>query len=204
METCENLPWRQHFTSLTSNSNSSTATPTSGQCENGLCDCGDFRMTEHLSDWSYYAQALVALWPVKAGLAAVAAWFSTEPGLLYWLVGMWAADLAFGLFEAFKRGRFSCRLLKRGGLKIPAYCLCVTLVAAVDACLEMAFHVTVPLLEAFLAYLVAQESVSVMGHMIRLGLPVPPMVRRILVHGKHKIEKQIDEVLDDKSEEKGN
>jgi phage-related holin len=70
--------------------------------------------------------------------------------------------------------------------------------------MEIAFHIKLPVLEAFLAYLVAQESVSVMGHMIRLGLPVPPMVRRILLHGKLKIEKQVDELLDVQEEQKKN
>ena len=161
-------------------------------------------MTEHLSDWAHYTEALVTLWPAKAAIAVVAAWLATEPVLLYWLVSLWAADLAFGLFEAFKRQKFSCRMLKRGALKIPAYCLYVVLVAAVDACIEIAFHTALPVLEGFIAYLVAQESVSVMGHMIRLGLPVPPMVRRILLHGKHKIEKNIDNILDDKDGDKGN
>ena len=153
-------------------------------------------MTEHLADWTYYTQAMAALWPVKTAIAAAAAWFSTEPALIYWLVGMWCADLAFGLFEAVKRGKFSCRVFKRGALKIPAYCLYVVLVAAVDTCMELALHMSLPVLEAFIAYLVAQESVSVMGHMIRLGLPVPPMVRRILLHGKARMERQIDELLD--------
>ena len=196
MEPCGTLPWRQLFTSSSLSKSSTTATPTSGRCENGLCDCGELTVTEHLADWTHYTEALVALWPAKAAIAVVATWLATEPALLYWLVAMWAADWAFGLFEAFKRSKFSCRLLKRGALKFPAYCVYVVLVAAVDACIEVAFHVSVPLLEAFLAYLVAQESISVMGHMIRLGLPVPPMVRRILVHGKKKIEKKIDDVLD--------
>lgn len=153
-------------------------------------------MTEHIADWTYYTQALAVSWHVKACLAAVAAWFSTEPALIYWLVALWCADLFFGLWEAFRRGRFSCRVFKRGALKIPAYCLYVVLVAAVDTCMELAFHMSLPVLEAFIAYLVAQESVSVMGHAMRLGFPVPRMVRRILVHGKRKVERQINDILD--------
>lgn len=160
-------------------------------------------MTEHLADWTYYTQALAVSWHIKAALAAVAALFSTEPVLLYWLVTMWTVDLAFGLFEACRRGRFSCRVLKRGAIKIPAYCLYVVLVAAVDTCMELAFHLALPVLEAFIAYLVAQESVSVMGHMIRLGIPVPPMVRRILVHGKARVERQIDNMLDSDGKDNG-
>ena len=164
-------------------------------CTDDFCGC-EQTMTEHLADWTHYTQALVAFWPAKAGIAAVAAWISTEPGLLYWLVGLWVVDFAFGLYESISRGKFSCRVLKRGGLKIPAYCLYIFLVAAVDACTEMALHMSLPILELFLAYLVAQESISVMGHLIRLGLPVPPIVRRILLHGKKKIEKQVDDLLD--------
>jgi phage-related holin len=158
-------------------------------------------VTEHIADWTHYTEALVALWPAKAAIAVVATWLATEPALLYWLAIMWGADWGFGLYEAFHRKKFSCRMLKRGALKFPAYCVYIVLVAAVDACIEVAFHVSVPLLEAFLAYLVAQESISVMGHMIRLGLPVPPIVRRILMHGKRKVEKQIDNILDDEKKD---
>ena len=200
MAPCATIPSLRLSTSSTLSNSSQPATPTSSPCGNGMHECEPFTMTEHMADWMHYTQALAALWPVKAGLAVVAAWFSTEPTLLYWLVAMWCADLGFGLTEAFKRGKFSCRILKRGALKIPAYCLYVIMVAAVDACMEIAFHMELPVLEAFLAYLVAQESVSVMGHMIRLGLPVPPMVRRILLHGKMKIEKNIDNLLDDNEE----
>lgn len=202
MEPCGTLPWRQLFTSSSLSKSSTTATPINGRCENGLCECGSLSVTEHLADWTHYTEALVALWPAKAAIAVVATWLATEPVLLYWLAIMWGADWAFGLFEAFWRGKFSCRLVKRGMVKFPAYCVYIILVAAVDACIEVAFHVSVPLLEAFLSYLVAQEGVSVAGHMIRLGLPVPPMVRRILVHGKRKVEKQIDNILDGDDEKK--
>lgn len=159
-------------------------------------------MTDHMADWIHYTQAIAASWHIKGAIAAVAAWFSTEPALLYMLVIMWCADLAFGLFEAFKRGNFSGRILKRGVIKIPAYCLYIGLVAAIDSSIEIALHMKLPLLEAFLAYMVAQEAISVMGHMIRLGLPVPAMVRRILYRGKHKIESQVDDLLDVTEEQK--
>ena len=190
------MPLPSLATTSTSGSASPNATQTNERCSNGFCECGNPVMTEHIADWTYYTQALAVSWHVKAGIAAVAAWFSTEPALICWLVAMWCADLFFGLWEAFRRGRFSCRVLKRGALKIPAYCLYVVLVAAVDTCMELAFHMSLPVLEAFIAYLVAQESVSVMGHAMRLGFPVPRMVRRILVHGKRKVERQINDILD--------
>ncbi len=153
-------------------------------------------MTENLADISYYAQALAVFWPVKAALAAIAGWFGTEPDFIYWLAAAWALDWLFGLIEAFRRHRFSCRAIKRGALKLPSYSLCMILVYGADVCIEKASHVDLPILEFALAYLAIQESISVFGHMIRLGLPVPRFFHRMLLHGKHKIEKKVDDLLD--------
>ncbi len=175
---------------------SPNATPTSEGCANGLCECGKFDMTEHIVDWAYHTQALAVSWYIKAGFAAVATWLSTEPVLLYCLVGTLCLDFIFGLYEAVRRNKFSCRMLKRGGVKFPAYCLYIGLIGCVDTCVEIAFHTSWPILELAIAYFVAQECVSIMGHMMRLGVPVPSMIRRILLHGKKKVEKHIDDMLD--------
>jgi len=153
-----------------------------------------------LADMSHYTQALAVLWPVKAALATIATWFGTEPVLMYWLAAAWAADWVFGVWEGFKRGKLSCRVFKRGALKIPSYGLCFILVAGVDTCVDLACHVNFPILEIFVAYLAIQESISVMGHMVRLGFQVPPIVQRILRRGKHKVESQLDDILDDKDD----
>ena len=185
-----------HGTTSSLGSHSQTAMQTNAPFSNGRAQCKrQSVVTEHIADWTYYTQALASLWPVKAGIAAIAAWLNTDAALLYWLVAMWGVDLAFGLAEAFKLKKFSSRILKRGALKIPAYCLYILLVGAVDVCIGLAFHVDFPVVEGFLAYLVAQESVSVMGHMVHLGMPVPPIVRRILLHGKQKVEQQLDSIL---------
>ncbi len=154
-------------------------------------------MTENITDMSYYTQALTALWPVKAALAAVATWFGTEPELIYWLAGAWAADWFFGLWEAFRLGKLSCRAFKRGALKIPSYGLCMILVYGADACIALACHVNLPIFECFITYLAIHESISVTGHAMRLGFRIPPIVRRILTRGKAKMEQKVDNLLDD-------
>ena len=153
-------------------------------------------MTENLADMSYYAQALAVFWPVKVALAAIAGWFGTEPELIYWLAIAWVLDWVFGLWEAFKRGRWSCRAFKRGALKMPSYGLCMILVYGADVCIEKATHIDLPIFDLAVAYLAIQESISVFGHMMRLGLPVPRFLHRILLHGKRKVEKQVDDLLD--------
>ena len=184
----------------TSANPSHSATQTNGECGSLLCECGEFRMND-LADMTHYAQALAVLWPVKATLAAIATWLGTEPQLIYWLVGAWAADWFFGLWEAFRRRKFSCRVFKRGALKIPSYGLCIILVYGADACIELASHINLPILEGFIAYLAIQESISVTGHAMRIGFLIPPIVRRILTRGKGKVEQQIDNILDDEKKD---
>ena len=183
-------------TTSTSGNGSASAMPTSGHCGSGLCACGEFTVTEHLADWTHYTQALAVLWPIKTALAAVAAFFGTEPVLMYWLVGMWAADWIFGVWEAFRRRKLSCRVFKRGAMKFPSYGLCFILVAGVDTCIESACHIELPILECFVAYLAIQESISVVGHMVRLGFQVPPFVLRILKRGQATVEKKVDDLLE--------
>ena len=153
-------------------------------------------MTDHIADIMHYTQALAVLWPIKAAIAAIAAWFSTEPFLLYAVFSVMIADLAFGLLTALKHKTFDCRVFKRGGMKFVAYMLCIFLVGIVDLCITIAFHIDFPVLEVFLAYIVAQDAISIMGHMQRLGLKMPGLVNRILRRSKARMERQIDEMLD--------
>lgn len=173
-------------------------TRTNEDSESGQNGCGV--MTEHIVDWTYYTQALTYLWPVKASVAAVATWLSTEPMLLWWLLAMIAADFVFGLAEAFKHNSLSYRMLRRGAMKIPVYCLYIFLVGALDACVAIAFRIDMPVLEAFIAYLVMQEFVSVTRHLTKLNCHVPPIMKRIAHKGKAKMERKIDKLLDEDGE----
>jgi len=110
---------------------------------------------------------------------------------------MWAADLSCGLIEALRRGRFHCRLFARGVLKLPTYCLYLALVGAISISMSRAFGVRLPLLDMFCAYLLATDAVSVMGHMIRLGMPVPRTLRRVILRGQAKIQHSVETLMDD-------
>ena len=148
----------------------------------------------HVESAMHYFQCLAFAWPVKSVIAAFAAFLSTEQALIYWLLGMLIADLSLGLIEAVSRRKFSCRIFGRGILKIPCYCAYILVVGAVDISMAVALHVDLPILELFIAYLIATDAVSVTGHMIRLGLPVPKQLRKIILHAQLKAEKEIDKV----------
>lgn len=150
---------------------------------------------------AYYTQSMLTWWPQKVAVSTVVAGcvtFFEGDVVLVWLVcAMWATDLAFGLFEALRRGRFHCRLFARGVLKLPTYCLYLLLVGAISISLSRALGVRLPLLDMFCAYLLATDAVSVMGHMIRLGMPVPGTLRRVILRGQAKIQNSVESLLDD-------
>jgi toxin secretion/phage lysis holin len=155
----------------------------------------------HIESAYYYLQELFCAWQLKGVIASVATFLGTEEVLFLWLVGMMTADLVFGLWEAFKRRKFSCRMLGRGIMKYPCYCLYIFLVGAVDASFTVSTGYNLPLLELFISYLVATDAVSVMGHMIRCGLPVPRRLRKIILHAQTRVDRAIDKIDHNDDEE---
>ena len=155
-----------------------------------------------VSPWEglgYYSQSLAAFWAEKVCLSGLVTAFVALCGgdavLLWCMLALWAVDFALGLSVALKRGRFRCRQLARGVLKIPAYCLYLLLVGMVNVALTRSIGVDVPLLNGFVAYLIITDAVSVMAHMQLLGLPVPHLLQRIIFKSREKIEKTVDEAL---------
>ena len=164
------------------------------------------RLEHPVDGFAYYTQGLAELWPQKIAISAAIAGFTTTLGgdvFLVWLLcGLWALDFVFGFAEALRDGRFRCRTLGRGVLKLPTYCLYLILVGAVNISLSRALHVPMPMLDMFAGYLITTEAVSVVGHMIRLGLPMPATLHNLILRGQAKLQRRIESVLEDDDEEK--
>ena len=137
---------------------------------------------------AYYTQSLLALWPEKAVIgscvAGAVSLFGGDAYLL-WMLG-----------DAVRRRHFRCRMLAHGALKFPAYCLYLLIVGVVNASLSRSFGgFDMPLLNLFIAYLIITDAVSVIAHMQRLGIPVPDLLRRVLLRSKRKVERRVDEAV---------
>lgn len=153
-----------------------------------------------LEGLAYYTQSLLALWPEKAVIgscvAGAVSLFGGDAYLLWMLGAMLVADFAFGLADAVRRRHFRCRMLAHGALKFPAYCLYLLIVGVVNASLSRSFGgFDMPLLNLFIAYLIITDAVSVIAHMQRLGIPVPDLLRRVLLRSKRKVERRVDEAV---------
>lgn len=154
-----------------------------------------------LEGLTYYTQSLLALWPEKALIGSCIAGFVSLFGgdalLLWLLVAMLLADFAFGLADALRRRHFRCRMLAHGALKFPAYCLYLLLVGVVNVSLSRSVGMEMPFLNLFVAYLIMTDAVSVIGHMQRLGIPVPALLRRIVLRGRNRVERGVSRAMED-------
>ena len=88
-------------------------------------------------------------------------------------------------------------MLAHGALKFPAYCLDLLLVGVVNVSLSRSVGMEMPFLNLFVAYLIMTDAVSVIGHMQRLGIPVPALLRRIVLRGRHRVERGLSRAVED-------
>lgn len=149
---------------------------------------------------AYYTQSLLALWPDKAlvgsCVAGVVSLFGGDVYLLWMLAVMMVADFAFGVADAARRRHFRCRMLWHGALKFLYYMAYIGIVDMVNASLSRSFGgVYMPFLNLFIVYLIITDAVSVIAHMQRLGIPVPDLLRRVLLRSKRKVERRVDEAV---------
>ena len=149
---------------------------------------------------AYYTQSLLALWPDKAlvgsCVAGVVSLFGGDVYLLWMLAVMMVADFAFGVADAARRRHFRCWMLWHGALKFLYYMAYIGIVDMVNASLSRSFGgVYMPFLNLFIVYLIITDAVSVIAHMQRLGIPVPDLLRRVLLRSKRKVERRVDEAV---------
>lgn len=162
------------------------------------CHCGDEEDSPvthgaNMADGLiYYSQSLASLWQVKMMAGAVLTWFSSVFGghemLVIMMVSAVCLDLVLGLVHSFTRGKFRCRVLARGVLKLPCYGIYMLLVACFNLSLKLAVGFETPLLNIFLAYLIFTDGISILTHLHNMGMPVPSLLWVIVYKGKKKIE----------------
>lgn len=141
-----------------------------------------------------FSKSLFDFWEVKLGfgigIASFAGFFSVDERLVWILVGALIADNLAGVLVAIKRRRFRCSVFSKKVKKIPALCVYILLVAICNLALEISFEAPCPFLELFLAYLVANESISIAVHMRQLGFTPPTLVENFLLRTRKVVEEK--------------
>lgn len=145
-----------------------------------------------------FADAWVALWAswdIKAGLGTVIAagcsLFGMDQRLFFLLCIALAGDFFAGVTSAIKRHRFRCRAVQYGVLKILYYGIYLGVMGLINSSLSIAVGHALPLLDLFVAYLIATDCISILSHLQTMGVPVPPILRTIA----QKVRKTTDDKM---------
>ena len=145
----------------------------------------------------FFGQIWDGLWPVKAPLSLVMAFYSSYLGgdwlLMLVFTGMIVIDLAFGTWLAVKLRRFEVRFFGRWVVKAGTHFFVILIVGlAIKSVLEP-LSISFPLLDLFLGLLICTEAFSVLKNMRNLGLPVPNLATRILADVQTRAEQTAED-----------
>lgn len=155
-----------------------------------------------LTTWS----GMLAAWEVKASagaaFAAICSFLDIDQRMISVLCLVIIVDFFCGIMDAHKRGRFRCRAVAYGITKIWWYAIYICIMACINQTLSTALYgYHMPLLDLFVAYLVASDCVSITGHLQSMGVPVPPLLRNVALWSKKAAEKKTENIIDKGADE---
>ena len=168
-------------------------------------DTGTSEMMRPIAPWDGFITTwtgMLSAWEVKASagaaFAAVCSFLDIDQRMVFFLCLAVMIDCFCGILDAYKRKRFRCRAVAYGITKIWWYIIYIGIVSCINQTLSTAFFgFRMPLLDLFVAYLVASDCVSITGHLQSMGVPVPPLLRNIALWSRKATEKRTEKILDE-------
>lgn len=128
----------------------------------------------------YYCDRLLELWPGKVALGTALAAVLTALGIDHVLFGVLLASVMGEMLTRIivhcKRGKSLCRGLHHGLVRYSCYFFFLLMAVGVDISLRRALGFALPVTDVFMAYLVLTDCASIIGHLVWLGVPVPPLL----------------------------
>lgn len=164
---------------------------------------GTTEMMKPIAPWDGFVTTwtgMLSAWEVKASagaaFAAVCSFLDIDQRMVFFLCLAVIIDFLCGMLDAYKRKRFRCRAVAYGVTKIWWYIIYLGIVSCINQTLSAAcFGFRMPLLDLFVAYLVASDCVSITGHLQSMGVPVPPLLKSIALWSKNATEKKTETII---------
>ena len=148
----------------------------------------------------YYCDRLLELWPGKVALGTALAAVLTALGIDHVLFGVLLASVMGEMLTRIivhcKRGKSLCRGLHHGLVRYSCYFFFLLMAVGVDISLRRALGFALPVTDVFMAYLVLTDCASIIGHMVWLGVPVPPLLVVLVTGGRTRLEKTVEEAVE--------
>lgn len=128
--------------------------------------------------------------------------FGADSMLLLMLFSLVFLDLALSYMIMLKKRIYSAARIIQIGMKLPLFCLYLFLVGVIAVTLEHSIQFALPLLNLFIAYLAASETVSIVADLGLLNVKVPGLLMVLTTDFKKKIEGRLRSMA--KSDDKPN
>ena len=148
----------------------------------------------------YYCDRLLELWPGKVALGTALAAILTALGIDHVLFGVLLASVMGEMLTRIivhcKRGKSLCRGLHHGLVRYSCYFFFLLIAVGVDISLRRALGFALPVTDVFMAYLVLTDCASIIGHLVWLGVPVPPLLVVLVTGGRTRLEKTVEDAVE--------
>ena len=148
----------------------------------------------------YYCDRLLELWPGKVALGTALAAILTALGIDHVLFGVLLASVMGEMLTRIivhcKRGKSLCRGLHHGLVRYSCYFFFLLMAVGVDISLRRALGFALPVTDVFMAYLVLTDCASIIGHLVWLGVPLPPRLVVLVTRRRTRQEKTLEEALE--------
>lgn len=148
----------------------------------------------------YYCDRLLELWPGKVALGTALAAVLTALGIDHVLFGVLLASVMGEMLTRIivhcKRGKSLCRGLHHGLARYSCYFFFLLMAVGVDISLRRALGFALPVTDVFMAYLVLTDCASIIGHLVWLGVPVPPLLVVLVTGGRTRLEKTVEDAVE--------
>ena len=148
----------------------------------------------------YYCDRLLELWPGKVALGTALAAVLTALGIDHVLFGVLLASVMGEMLTRIivhcKRGKSLCRGLHHGLVRYSCYFFFLLMAVGVDISLRRALGFALPVTDVFMAYLVLTDCASIIGHLVWLGVPVPPLLVVLVTGGRTRLEKTVEDAVE--------
>ena len=148
----------------------------------------------------YYCDRLLELWPGKVALGTALAAILTALGIDHVLFGVLLASVMGEMLTRIivhcKRGKSLCRGLHHGLVRYSCYFFFLLMAVGVDFSLRRALGFALPVTDVFMAYLVLTDCASIIGHLVWLGVPVPPLLVVLVTGGRTRLEKTVEDAVE--------
>ena len=148
----------------------------------------------------YSCDRLLELWPGKVALGTALAAVLTALGIDHVLFGVLLASVMGEMMTRIivhcKRGKSLCRGLHHGLVRYSCYFFFLLMAVGVDISLRRALGFALPVTDVFMAYLVLTDCASIIGHLVWLGVPVPPLLVVLVTGGRTRLEKTVEDAVE--------